>query len=201
MTFTFWLAASMLLAMPGVARAGDVVLPSDVAVMLSAAPSMDLVPGQAIDLTLTATNRGAIPVNLVILTSSDYVNEIRPLSFDEIECYLILTVVDGGTSFFYFLSWDVANPGVGSPPLEPGESRTCHFQLSITSQAPPVFPFGFGLASEFMDTDPSNDRATVYLRRRGAELTPIPAASPIGLLLLAGFLAISAGVVRWRRTR
>ena len=202
MTFTFWLAASMLLAMPGVARAGDVVLPSDVAVMLSAAPDTDLMPGQPVDLTLTATNLGIEPVDTLILSSSLFVDEMHVISFNSDECYLVLTVLDGETDFFYLVSWYLAVPdSADSPPLAPGESRSCHFQLSLTSQSPSVFPFSFGLSSLFSDPNPGNDRATVYLRRRGAESTPIPAASSIGLLLLAGLLTLAAYAVSRHRPR
>lgn len=168
----------------------DPLLRNDIAVTFTATPSDQLSPGEPIDFVLTASNLGDVPVTFVVLRSSFFLHEIQAIS--QQDCILVTTVADGDDFFVYYFSWYVAG-AVGGPPLEAGESRTCHFQMALTSEAPAVFPFTFGYVSDSPpDSNPDNDQATVILRRGDIAPVAIPMLSPAFLLILAIGLAIAA---------
>jgi hypothetical protein len=177
------------------AQAGDWNLPSDVGVALQAFPSDDLQPGQPVDMAFSVTNNGDEEVPVLITASSRYVDELTIVSVNSDEC--LLTVLEEKLSnggYDYLMEWFVSGPPPNFDlPLEPGETRTCHFQIALTRNAPPAFDFSFGLAKGFHDPDPSNDRATVVLHRATAAPTPVPALSAAMLWLLAA-LSASVGV-------
>lgn len=164
-----------------------VVLTEDIGVSFSAMPTENLVPGDSIEFELTATNHGDEAVDTVTLSSSDYVDEIVRVGSD---CTLITVVADGEDFFFYYLNWYLA--GAGGPPLEAGESRTCHFQMTLTPAAPAVYDFTFGLPTYYFDPNPSNDRVTVTLQRGDLAPVAVPSLSAYAMLLLVATLAIAA---------
>ena len=173
----------------------QLAIPSDIGVTLSATPSTNLVTGQPIDVTVSVTNYGPQPAPQIGVVSSTFVNEFDQFVTNPNECFLFVTVVDAVPTAYYFINWDVANVlGVpGSLPLNVGETRTCHFQFALTSRAPALVRFSFLVSSYFTDANPNNDSATVILQRAPR---PIPTLSPLSLLLLAGFLVLSAAIIR-----
>jgi hypothetical protein len=177
------------------------LLPGDVAVTLTADPTVNLIPGQPIAFTMTVTNRGPAPVPEFYIRGPDIYDQFyEPISVDWSDCHLGITVIDLNIppySYWVFV-WHVSGPVLGGPPLEVNETRTCHFTLALTPHAPPVTALTVGLSSTaYVDPDPSNDRATVLL---GLTSAPIPALSSTMQWLLAGLLAVVAGFAR-RRSR
>jgi len=168
------------------ANAGEVIIPSDLSVHLSAEPT-SVQPGQPVVLTLTIVNHGPETVADVALISADFYDQID-LGFGEVDCSgFVLSVADGQS--FHFNYWWF--PMVFDGPLAVGEARTCHITRAITPQMPPVWPFSFGLLqTTYYDLDPSNNTATVVLRRGDLAPTTLPSHSPLALLLLA--LGLSA---------
>jgi hypothetical protein len=172
----------------------QLTIPADIGVTLSADPSTNLATNQSIHITLAVTNYGPDPAPQVGVVSSNFTNEIGQFVTNPDECFLFLTVVDAFLTAYQFINWDVANVlnMPGSKPLEPGETKTCHFQFALTSQAGPVVPFSFGLPSFFSDINPINDQATVLLQRAPPRVTPAPALSRWHLVALAMLFALCA---------
>lgn len=174
----------------------DVVLTEDVGVEFAVTSSSPLLPGEPINFTLTATNHGDDPVDFLALSSSHFVHEIEPGPAD---CTMGIVVADGDGFFVYYLNWYIA--GAIGEPLQPGESRVCHFQMALSTVAPAVYPFTFGLPSYYTDPNPANDRVTLYLRRGDLAPTTLPSNSPLALLLLGLGLVLSAGWSMRRQVR
>jgi len=171
------------------ATASDI--PADIGVSLSASPSTNLVTGEQINITVSATNYGPSPAPTVVLLSSPFANEIGSFASDPEECFLFVTVVDAISTPYYFINWDVANAHTpGSSPLNPGETRTCHFQFALTQQAGPITTFDFHLATLFTDLNVANNIAAVQLRRVAP--TPAPTLSLLSLLILVASLVACA---------
>jgi hypothetical protein len=164
-------------------------VPSDIAVTLTATPTANLVPGQRIYFTLTVTNLGPATVNDLVVQSSPIHGEFDPHT-GTVDCqYMAVEVADTATDFYYLLTWFLAGfPG----DFPAGETRTCHMSFQITAQASAVTPFTFGLPYDYVDINPSNDTATVFLQRAVDPIPVVPVLSPAMLLLLAGLLATSA---------
>ncbi|MBK8124218.1 MAG: hypothetical protein IPK54_11825 [Dokdonella sp.] len=160
---------------------------SDISVHLSAQPSTGLVPGQPIEFTLNITNHGPEPVNRVTLLSSDFYDQFD-LDFGTTDCENFVVIITDGEVFHYNLVWYPAD----FVALEVGETRVCHFALALSSQAPPIWPFSFGLATIDEDINPANNVSTVILRRGDIPPTALPMISPIISLLLALGLATVA---------
>ncbi|MGB2788539.1 MAG: hypothetical protein WBC13_04385, partial [Dokdonella sp.] len=84
------------------ANAGEVIIPSDLSVHLSAEPT-SVQPGQPVVLTLTIVNHGPETVADVALISSDFYDQID-LGFGEVDCSgFVLSVADGQS--FHFNYW------------------------------------------------------------------------------------------------
>jgi hypothetical protein len=180
---------------PALALAGFVNVPADISVHLSAEPSTGLVAGQPITFTISATNHGPNPVDNLLLVSSTFVNEFD-LSGGVSDCPWLGLVVADGKSFYYFYNLRPTYPN----PMSVGETRTCRIILPVSSQAPASWMFAFGVASFYLDINPANNSASVTLRRALGATTPIPvpALSPIALILLVGLLAM---IAKWAMAR
>ena len=178
------------------AHAQGIVLPGDVSVSLSAEPSARLEPYQTIHFTLTVTNNGPSPITPLALISSAIYDELT-LYDGTNDCNLITSVADGPTDFWYYRTWYIAAETVGLPPLAVGETRTCHFTESLTPSAPAIWPYSFGIPVSWSDPDPSNNAATVYLRR-AIPAAPVPALAPTMTWLLAGLFVAAACLKRKR---
>jgi hypothetical protein len=184
-------AAAFLASVTARAAAPPIIVPSDIAVTLTATPTTNLVPGQRIFFTLTVTNLGPATVHNLIVQSSPIYGEFD-ISTGTVDCqYMGLQVVDDVTDFYYLYVWYLAGFSGDFPA---GETRTCHISFLITAQAPAVTPFSFGLPYYYVDINPTNDIATVFLQRT---VDAVPALSPMMLGLLAAVLAV-AGAVAWR---
>lgn len=169
--------------------AGQVELPTDISVQLSAQPNVGLIPGEPIVFTLTVVNLGPEPANDLSVISSDFYDQID-LEFGSADCQGVVLSVTDGETFHFNYTW---YPTVFEGPLLVGESRTCRITLALTSQAPPVWPFGFSLRTYlFEDINPANNTSTVVLRRGEIAPASIPMLSPTLLVLLAIALATTA---------
>jgi hypothetical protein len=178
------------------AAAGDWELPSDVGVTLAASSAAGIVPGQPIDMTFSVTNHGTDVLPLVLTSSSFYVEELDLLAFEPSECLLYVLVFDlANGGYEYAMNWDVASADFG-PPLQPGETRVCHFQIALTANAPAAYEFDFGLPTSFHDPNPANDRASVVLRRAppAAQAAAVPSLSTLMVWMLAG-LCLGSGAL------
>jgi hypothetical protein len=184
------------------ASAGNIVLPSDVSVNLTATPAANLMPGQAIDVVVQVTNHGPEDLPAVIVHGERYVNEIELLSVDSNECFVYIVVEDLSNGFDYLITWMVANEVGGTAPvLRAGEVRTCHMQLALTDAAPPIYTLSFGLLTPlFSDPNPTDDQSSVELRREVSAATALPATSTIGAWLL-GFLLASFAAIEFAGRR
>ncbi len=193
-----WLLAVTLFASvsmrPGVS-AGELSIPSDIAVALTASPDVDLVPGEPITFSVSTTNLGPEPVNLLLLISSDFYDQFGPSDVPN-DCPGLVVVVSDGETFHYNFWWYPTDAGI----LAVGETRVCPITLTLTSQAPPTMQFSFGLPYFITDLNPANDSATVTLRRAIAAAAPIPALSPATLLVLTALLAACGGIAQRRLT-
>jgi len=175
-------------------RAGTIPLPSDVSVALTADPETDLESGQRIAFTISVTNHGPEPVAPVSLGSSPIYDELDVFSAT-VDCGndLGLAVVDLNDGFYYVYAWFPTQES----PLAVGETRNCYLELEFTEWAPDTFSLTFSMSDYLVDLDPSNNSATVTLRRANRGIaTPIPTLSPLALAMLAGLLAWLASVVR-----
>lgn len=175
--------------------AGGVPVPSDISVSLTADPSVNLHSGDRINLTISVTNHGPEPVDRLALGSSPIYDELNVFSSNassDCDNNLILQVVDLETTFYYLYAYYVANQ---ESPMAVGETRTCHLSLDYTQWAPPVFSFTFDMRT-FDDLDPSNNTATVVLRRAVVAPTTVPSSSPAGLGLLV--LVLMGAAWTWR---
>lgn len=174
--------------------AGDVVLPSDISVALVGEPSINLQSGQRIMFTLSATNHGPEPVADLVISSSPIYDELDVFTASvDCENNLGLAVVDLEDSFYFLYVWRAA---FQEAPLAVGETRDCYLSVDFTPWAPTVFPITFAFANYLSDLDPSNNSATVFLRRPVAIATPVPTLSPSWLGLFGCLLVATAWV--WR---
>lgn len=176
--------------------AGSFVVPADVSVSLCADPNTALVTGQPVTFTISVTNRGPAPVETLLVSSSDFTTEFA-LGGATSDCQSLgLVVVDSEFSFYYYYNWIPTLEGR----IEVGETRTCHLTVPLSLDAPPVWDFGFSIPDFFVDLDPSNDTASVTLRRDAlAETTPLPALSLQMIILLAGLIVLLGGIFAVRR--
>jgi hypothetical protein len=177
----------VVVALPSIAQ--GVVIPSDIVVTFAAFPSTNLSAGTALTLMVTAANLGPQPVNTLVLQSSNFTNQFdfRHASFN---CNgFVISVLDGVSGPEQFMNWYVAALPLGTAPFAVGETRTCEIDLALSSAAPGVFPFTFGLAHQYVDVNTTNDSMTVVLLKT---VQSVPALSIASLLLLAGLLAATA---------
>src|SRR5262249_539770 len=139
-TMFFWHGASE----------AQVVLQSDVAVSLSATPSI-AAPGQPIHITVTVQNLGPSVLTHFPVSSSNIYPDQLGVDLSQEDCKDFYTsVTDGATSFWYNEVWtptDTTPSMRGNFPLAVGESRSCHFNISLLLTAPSQLSFDFHLAS------------------------------------------------------
>ena len=184
------------LAGSAIASAGTIPVPADISVGLTAEPDSDLQSGDRIAFTISMTNHGPEPAPVADVLSSPIYDELD-LETATSDCgdTLGLIVVDTSDGFYYVYDYD---PTIHSP-LAVGETRTCHINVDFSEWAPDTFSLTFSMPDFLVDLDPSNNSATVTLRRAtqgAATATPVPTLSPLALALLAGFLALLGSVVR-----
>ena len=190
---------SVTAVVTGRALAGNIVeLPSDISVSLAAEPTIGLEPGDAITFTISVTNNGPEVIDRLSIESSFFVDELDLFAANIVSCAgpLIGSVADLIGGYEYWISWDPVTPNDPNlVTMDVGETRTCQFSMPLTSAAPNVYPFSFGVAEFLTDLDPSNNSATVTLQRASggvATATPVPTLSPLGLAMLTGSLMLLA---------
>jgi len=173
-------------------------IPADIGVTMTASPSTGLHTGQVIDITLTATNSGPDPADQLELESSWFYHEFAITQIDLVACYQFGGAMSESEPHPWFVAFWILSgvPGTGMQPLAVGETRTCYFQLVLMADAPAVTPFTFGVSTYFSDINPSNNSATVYLRRA---VPSIPLLGMSGMLLLVMMVAMAGAVTLGRR--
>jgi|SRR5579859_7735409 len=177
---------------------GNVMLPSDVSVSLSASPSTNLQPGQAVTLTITVTNNGpSVLTNFGVQSSNAYPNQID-VSRLNTDCSSVVTeVVDGSSGYWYVEVWypTDSSPSTQSDwPLAVGESRSCHMTISLAPTSPDSVPFDFQLGSLWNDPNPSNNVGGVVLQRAPVVVPALSTSMQIALtflLALTGFAILA----------
>lgn len=189
-------ALALCLVGSATSSAGTIQLPSDVSVSLTAEPSTGLESWDAITFTVSVTNLGPESLDRLGVSSSFFHDQLDVFSLVIDECEggpFGAAVVDYIGGYDYYVFWYPVFPS--TPALNVGETLTCRFSMALTDTAPAVYPFSFDLGGSLVDLDPSNNIATVVLRRAApaADATPIPTLSPIALFVLAVLLT---GMVR-----
>ncbi|HET6545210.1 MAG TPA: hypothetical protein VFG55_00515 [Rhodanobacteraceae bacterium] len=187
-------------SLPGISMAGSpdpTPVPADVSVDLVADPANNLAPGELVTFTLSVTNHGPETVNDVSLQSSTFIDEFDVNGEGSTDCQnLDVAVADFAGGYDYRFLWYLTLQGS----LAVGETRSCHIQLAM-GNLPAVFAFSFFVPDYYQDINPSNNSATVYLRRGPAPaFVPVPALSRWTQWLLATWLALTA-VLRSVRPR
>jgi len=175
------------------------VIPADIGVVLTAAPTSNLTTGQSVDFVITVTNYGPGSASYLVLQSSAFMNQFANFVADPNECYLVTTVTDAYPRPNYNLNWEIANVLAvpGSQPFGPGETRSCHLRVTLTDQASAVTQFSFDVPSYFVDINPANDISAVFLIRA---VRVVPILSETAMILLAILLialASAAQVGTW----
>ena len=190
----FWLLFAVMAQMlfASVALADPVMLPSDVAVTLAVTATSNLAPGDSIAFTMTVTNNGPASLGYVAFVAPQISTQFYFPSGNWNDCNLITVTGEGTNGPFWYLEW-FPSGFVGENPIAAGETRICHFMLTITPTAPLAFAFTVGLGTNWTDPNPANNSASVLLQQ---PIDPIPTLSPAMLLLLAGMLALAT----WQRS-
>lgn len=166
-------------------------LPSDVGVEVVASSEVAS-PGQPFSITMSVTNHGAVPVELVYFASNELRDAYLDLPNVNPTCVLLTSVGDGTEGVFYYFTWMVGMFGEG--PLKPGERRQCSFTTALTTDAPPQVVIAFEMTFNFSDSDPNNDRAAVTVRRGDPVPVLVSTNSTAAMTLLAVFLTFVAGL-------
>jgi hypothetical protein len=179
--------------------AQPLAIPADIGVTMTATPSTGLHTGQAIDIAITATNYGPQAADHLELSSAYYWNEYAITQIDAVACYQFAGAIGEGPGHpWYIDSWIIAGvPDTGMQPFAVGESRTCHFQLTLMAAAPAVTAYTFGVPTFFSDINPANNVATVYLQRA---LAAVPIFGRSSIFLLVALVTL-AGAWRLVNTR
>lgn len=191
--------------------AGDVQLPSDVSVAVSAEPTSNLVPGQPVTFVVAVTNNGPAPLLNFGISSSPLYPEQIDLYGSTTDCAVVVTsVTDGTLDYYYDVTWyptDSSYTSSNDLPLAVGETRSCHFTFPVGFAPPPTFTIDFHLGNLWNDTNATNDMGSVRLRLAAAvEAAPmftLPAEGMLtfGLLALAALSLSGAAQKMLRRTR
>ena len=171
----------LLLLHVGAAWGIDVPLPSDVSFRMAASPSRGISAGHTIELTLSVTNNGPVALKTVPILSSNFYDQFD-LASTQSDCFIVLIVADDGTPYSYYYIWYPTDEFE----MEVGETRVCHIKLALTRAAPFVTAFSFGLPDFYVDANPANDRAAVYLQKA---VDSVPMLSPAIEALLAMLIA------------
>ncbi len=198
----FLLTIVATVAAPVHAQVPPTQIPSDISVTFTATPSTNLVPGQTVAFTVTATNLGPAPVSDLVLLSSLFVDQFD-LSHGSVNCPgFVGSVLDAQTGFFYYFNWYVAGRVGDVAELAVNQTIKCEFTLALSTSAPTSFQFSFGIPNFYTDINSINDTGIVTLQRASAlPAAPIPLLSTSTLVLLTGLVAVTAAVVRCHRMR
>lgn len=176
--------ASFAILLCSASAYGQFTIPADVSVRMSAAPTTGLMPGEPFVITLSVTNHGPEPADPIIVISTAFTNEFDD-SVGTVDCPYMGVVVTDGKTYFYEYAWI---PTIGGA-IEVGQTLTCHLTLALSANAPDIYVFEFEIPSFIEDLDPSNNSASVTLRRAAA--TQLPAASPWSMMVLSAAMLLA----------
>jgi hypothetical protein len=169
------------------AAAQPIPLDTDVAVTLSAVPTTSLVTGDQVTFTATITNNGPVSLGYVAIIGPNIRDEFAFPQGAWTDCNIIISTADTETGPFWILEW--FPNGVGTDSMAIGETRTCHFTLTITSLFPAQYSFPMFLPTYWSDLDEADDIATVHLSRA---IAPVPSLGPVMLALLGTLIFMCA---------
>ena len=162
-----------------------------------AAPISNLVPGDSVNFTMTVTNAGPAPLGYFAIAGPSISGQLDVPNGVWNDCNMIISTGDATDGPFFILEWFPSGL-VGENPMAAGETRTCHFTLLITSEAPNTYAYTIDLPDYWSDLNSSNNSATVVLKRA---LDPIPALSSWILALLATLIGGMSHSYRRRLSR
>jgi hypothetical protein len=183
-------AAQLLVARNSYA---DPFLPSDVQVSLGASKTRDIRSGDAITFTMTVRNNGPSTLGYFAITGPNVFRQFYYPGTNWNDCELLTDTGDSDFGPFWLLVWLPSGWSIENP-VAPGETRTCHFTLTVAPGLPPDYVFKVELNSYFTDLNSTNNAAQVRLQRT---VTAIPALSSRALVVLALLIVLS--LRRWRR--
>ena len=194
--FRLMIAVWALILVAPVALADPVLLPSDLSMTITAAPTSNLAPGDSIAFTMTVTNNGPSSLGFFVIDGPQISTQFYSPNGTWNDCLIVTVTGDSTNGPFFIIEWDPTGY-VGENPMPVGETRTCHFTLTITPATPPVYAYKIFLPDYWTDLNPANNSATVVLQRA---IPTIPALSPAMLLLLAGLLITASWAAHIRRS-
>ncbi|HMM67858.1 MAG TPA: hypothetical protein PKC03_13050 [Dokdonella sp.] len=188
----------MLCLMAAAPARAQLVLPTDIAVRMTASQTKNLVIGEPIDFFVFVTNNGPEPASELILISTDLRDEFNISATQVVDCNSLAALISDPPDPYYNFWWF---PTSMQPPLAVGETRECHLRMALFDLAPGEFTFGFRLPNSWEDLDASNNNASVVLRRGLIEPVAVPTLSTTLLLVLAGLIAAFAALSMRRENR
>jgi len=144
---------------------------------------------------MTVTNNGPAVLGFFAITGPQISSEFVYPTSSWNDCNLITITGDGANGPFWIPEWEPSG-FVGENPMAVGETRICHFNLTVASGLPSPYSFGIRLGSLWTDPNATNNFASVTL---GRAVAPVPSGSPQLLVLLIAFI-IAAASSRSRRT-
>src|SRR4051812_42766436 len=109
---------------------------------------------------MTVANNGPAALGFFAVTGPQISSEFVYPTNSWNDCGLITITGDGANGPFWIPEWE-STGFVGENPMAVGETRTCHFNLTVASGLPSNFPFGIRLGSLWTDPNSANNFATV----------------------------------------
>jgi hypothetical protein len=174
-----------------------VTVPADIKVTLTANQTDHLVPGQPIHASLTITNLGPNPVQNLIVQSAPVVNEYEIAAIDCNHFFLVVHELNNGGYFYQEVWFAVGAINSQTTQLDVGQSLTCNITLSLTTAAPLSYTFSFGLPTDYIDVNPSNDVGSVVFQH---DVPTVPAMGWVSSVILLFLIAIAAMAEKKRHT-
>lgn len=177
------------------AQNGNIHVDADIGVTLSASPTSNLVPGQTVDLSLTATNYGPGVADVLTLQSSDILASLQFVHGSS-DCGIVPVTFadDQGRPTSQVLRW---NAVIGPPYFNAGDTVHCHLQALVLPTAPKQFTLSVGIPF-LTDLNSANDTASVaFTLSASAGAAGVPGL-PLGsrLLLIALIVTLTFLIIR-----
>jgi hypothetical protein len=189
--FGLLVGALLGVAVPA-AHADPVPLNTDVAVTLTAIPTTNLVSGESVVFTMTVIDNGPLSLGYFAIIGPQISGQFSVPSGTWNDCGLFTTTGDSDDGPFWTPEWFPS--GLGENPMAVGETRTCHFTLTVASGLPRAYAFTMFLPDYWSDINSSNSSATVSLQRA---IDVVPALSIWMLAFLTASLIAASHFWRY----